>query len=188
MRTTAAVSPTADGDLRSGWPRVEGGRCLDDDIFELRDVGEPAHRVDGELKNLVARLPAARLIVPPPPGCSGSGSLAERRAPSGRKPSALPDRAISACCKVRRPAPDLSHAGQARERILQIDDRVVAQKGFVVTVVVGVKAPDQQDVGADFLDTDALGLNGVGQLRQGAVDRVLDQRDRGIESRCQPRR
>src|SRR5262249_45673081 len=70
----------------------------------------------------------------------------------------------------------------------EIDDRVVAEKRFIETIVVGVKAFDQQDIGADLLDIDSLGADLLRQLRQRAVDGVLHQSDGDVEVRADGKR
>ncbi len=63
----------------------------------------------------------------------------------------------------------LADAGQARDRVLQVDDRVVAQEGLVVAIVVGVQALDQQDVGADLLTLTPCACTCVGSCGSAAL-------------------
>jgi len=81
----------------------------------------------------------------------------------------------------------LADPGKTGERVLQVDDGVVGKKRLGEPIVVGIEAFDQQDVGADFLYIDALRSHRLRELRQCAVDRVLHQRERGIQvgSNCE---
>src|SRR5262249_4263773 len=65
---------------------------------------------------------------------------------------------------VRPGAEDLhlTDAWQTRQGILYVDDRVVAEKGLVDAVVVGVEGLDQQEVGADLAAVHALRLPRAG--------------------------
>ncbi len=76
---------------------------------------------------------------------------------------------------------DLADAGQAGERLLEIDDGVVAEEFRIVAVVVRSKADEHQDVGRYLLDADALALHLRGELRDSAVDGVLHERQGSVQ-------
>ena len=76
---------------------------------------------------------------------------------------------------------DLPDTRQSLQRADQIDAGVIAQKNFVVAIVFGIEALDQQNIGADLADIDPLGRDRRRQLRRGAADRVLDQRQGLVE-------
>jgi len=153
----------------------------DDDVLELRDVRQPPQRQDGELEDLVG------------------GDRRRTELPAGDLDVLVLDRVLDVehrqaiRLELRRVEPDahavrpgaqdlhLADTGQARQRALQVDQRVVAEEGLVEAVVPGIEAADQQDVGAHLLHADALRLDFLRQLRERAVDRVLHQRDRGVE-------
>ena len=63
--------------------------------------------------------------------------------------------------------PDQADSGQAGQRVLQIDDRVIGEKGFVEFILFRVEADHQQDIGGDLFDGDALLLDtrAVGRWR-----------------------
>ena len=159
-----------------------GGRLgLDDDVLELRDLSQPAHRCHRELEDLVrghrrsAKLSRSDLNV----------LVLDRvlHLRNGETVGSQLDRIEPDAHAVRPGAEHLNlpDSRQARDRVLQIDDRVVAQEGFIEPVVVGVQTADQQNIGADLLHLDSLGLHFLGQLRQSAIDGVLHEGYGGIE-------
>src|SRR5207253_258081 len=79
--------------------------------------------------------------------------------------------------------PDLADAVDPGQGVLHVDDRVVGEEGLVVAIVLGIEARHQQDVGGDLEDRSALRSDASRQLREGGVDAVLDQGQRGVEVR-----
>ena len=75
---------------------------------------------------------------------------------------------------------DIADAGQARELVDQVDRRVIAHVQAVILPVRRVERHDLQDRGVLFLDRDALGLNGLRQRRQRALNAVLHQHLVGV--------
>jgi hypothetical protein len=159
-----------------------GGRSgLDDDVLELRDLSQPAHCCNRELEDLIrghrrsAKLSRSHLDV----------LVLDRvlNLRNGKTVSPQFDRIEPDAHAVRAGAKNLNlpDSRQARDGVLQIDDGVVAQEGFIEPVVVGVQTADQQNIGADLLHFDSLGLYFLGQLRQSAIDGVLHEGYGGIE-------
>ena len=154
---------------------------LDDDVLELRDLSQPAHRGDCELEDLIrghrrsAELSRSDLNV-----------LVLDRVlylRNGETVGSQLDRIEPDPHAVRPGAENLNlpDSRQTCDGVLQIDDRVVAQKRFIEPIVVGVQAADQQNIGADLLHLDSLGLHFLRQLRQSAIDGILHEGYGGIE-------
>ena len=163
-----------------GWYR------LDDNVLELRHIVQPAQRVYGQLKGLIlghrgaAQLTGNHLgvLLPDSVGHIHRGK-AEILQPLRIQPDA---HAVG----TRAQHLHLTHAGNTPQRILQIDQGVVGQKGLVVAIIVGIQTDRLQDVGGHLADTDALLLHGVRQLRQLSVDQILHQTQRRIQIRADP--
>ena len=112
--------------------------ALDDDVFKLIDIGEPAQAVDGELKDLIAghrrsaQLSCHDLDILVSDGVQdilrGEVEILEplRVQPDPHAVGTGPEN------------PDLTDAGQPGQGILHIDDAVVGEKGLIKPVVVGV--------------------------------------------------
>src|SRR5262249_4823840 len=81
---------------------------------------------------------------------------------AGREPEALKPLWIQPDPHAVWPGPEDSHLADSREpsqRVLQIDERVVGEKDLLEALIVGVEAGDEQDVGRDLADRDALSLS-----------------------------
>ena len=135
-----------------------------DDVLKLLRIGEAAQGIDGELKYLAVRhRRAAQLTRDHRDVLLLDGLLnVENREIEGLQLFRIePDPHA-----VRSGADDLDlpNPGNAAEGILQVDDSVVAEKGFVEPVVVGIEVDHLQDVGRHLADGDTLRLYRLGQL------------------------
>ena len=167
---------------RQGLAGFGGGRLsLDDDILEIRDLSQPAHRCDRELEDLVrghrrpAKLSRSDLNVLV---LDRVLHLRYSETVSSQLDRIEPDPHAVWPCAEHLNLPD---SRQARDGVLQIDDGVIAQERFIEPVVIRVQTANQQNIGADLLHFDSLGLHFLGQLRQSAVDGVLHEGYGSIE-------
>ena len=141
---------------------ILGWHGLDDDILELRDLVQPAQGVDGKLEGLIVRhgraaeLTGHHLIVLL---LDGIGHVHRGHAVVLEPFRIHPD---AHAVGPRSQHLDLADARNPAQRVLQVDQRIVGEIGFVVTLILGVQTDCHQDVGRNLSHADSLLLHRIG--------------------------
>ena len=183
VEAVGVVLPTAELDARdvldAHHPSV--GAALDDDVAELLGLDEAALRVDDDLEVVAAghrrlgELARGHLHVLGSQRLDDLGPReAERLDPLGVEPDA---HAVLA----RAVELHVADAVDARQLVLHLQGRVVADVELVVDAVLGVEEGDHQQVGRLLLRGDAEPSDVLGQPRLRDRHAVLRQHLRDVE-------
>ena len=154
---------------------AKSGRDLDDDVFELFDLFQPAGHVYRELEILAGRrrrhahLAGGHLKVLLLDGADDVIRIkAEALEHFGVQPDAHAVLTYTEDDHIARPR-------QSGEHVPQVDPGVVAEKKTVVATIRRVEVDDLQDGGGHFFCDGSLLLHVERQLGHGGGDTILDQ-------------
>ena len=152
------------------------GAGLDDDVAELFLALQPALGVDRQLQVHARAGRAKRRPRRRPPARSARGWRAPRRWPTGRAAPPSADRARPASNSRRAPNSCTSPTPcDARQPVLDVEQRVVAQVGHVVAVVGRQQVHHHREVGRALDGGHAQAPHFLGQARLGLRHAVLHQ-------------